>query len=105
MKSERMRKISHLCLRLGQSKAVRNGGIAPMCLRSLRRKPLREVWDIVPMGQCDSAFLCPRLCLSKDGIAPTCLRQLRSKALREGWDIVTMVQWESAQLCLRLGQI
>ena len=44
--------LAHLCLRLGQSKALRrNGGIAPMCLRPWWRKALREVWDIAPMGQ------------------------------------------------------
>ena len=32
MKSERMKTIAYLCLRLGRSKAVRNGGIVPMCL-------------------------------------------------------------------------
>ena len=47
-----MKEIAHLCLRLGKIKAVkRNGGIAPMCLIKLRRKALREVWDIAPMGQ------------------------------------------------------
>ena len=30
-----LKKSGHLCLRLGQSKAVLNGEIAPMCLRPL----------------------------------------------------------------------
>ena len=36
-------KSAHLCLRLRQSKAVTNGGIAPMCLIPLRRKHLKEI--------------------------------------------------------------
>ena len=36
-------KSAHLCLILGRNKAVRNGGITPMCLRTLRSKALRQV--------------------------------------------------------------
>ena len=39
--------LAHLYLRLGRSNALRkNGGIAPMCLKPLRRKTLKEGWDI-----------------------------------------------------------
>ena len=86
MKSERMKKSDHICIRLGQSKEVINGGIAPMCLRQLQSKALREVWDIVPMGQWESACLCIRIGQSKGGIAPMCLRQLICKASREVWN-------------------
>ena len=55
-------------------KGSEKGGIAPMCLRPLRGKVLRGVWDILPMGQWESARLCIRLGLSKGGIAPICLR-------------------------------
>ena len=61
MKSEIMKKIAHLCLRLGQIKAVRDGGIASMVLRPFLSKALREVWDIAPMGQWELARLCLRL--------------------------------------------
>ena len=98
MKSEITKKSAHLCLKLGESKAVRNGGSATMCLRPLLSKALREVWDIVPMGQWELAHLCIRLGQSKvvridDRISPMWLRQLRSKALREVQDIVPMGQW------------
>ena len=86
MKSEKMKKSAHLCLRLGQIRELGNGGIAPMCLRQLRSKALREVWDIVPMGQWESACLSIRLGQSKGGIDPMCLRQLISKASREVWN-------------------
>ena len=47
-----MKESAHLCLILGLSKALsRKGGVAPMCLRSLRIKALREVWYITPMCQ------------------------------------------------------
>ena len=92
-----MKKISHLCLRLGQIKAASNRGIDPMCLRQWRRKLLREVWDIFPMEQWELSHICLRLGRSKavrinGGISPMCLRQWRSKEFREGWDIAPMGQ-------------
>ena len=68
-----------------------------MCLRQLRSKALREVWDISTMVQWYLAHLCLRLGLIKavrrnGGIAPMCLRQFRSKALREVWNIAPMGQ-------------
>ena len=65
MKSERMKKIAHLCLRLGRNKKVSNGVITPMRLKKLWSKELREVWDIVPMWKWESAHLCLRLIRSK----------------------------------------
>ena len=75
-----------------------------MCLIPLRSKALKEVWDIVPTGQCESAHLCLRLGQSKGGVAPMCLRQLIIKTFRDGRDIVPMGQWELVHICLRLGQ-
>ena len=56
-----------------------NGGISPRCLRQLRSKASREVWNIEPMGQYELTDLCIRLVRSKtlsinEGIAPMCLK-------------------------------
>ena len=59
-----------------------NWVIDPMCLRPLLSKSLREVYDIVSMGQCESDCLFLRLGRSKGEIVMMCLRQLRSKALK-----------------------
>ena len=61
-----------------------NGGIPPMCLRQLRSKASREVWNIVPMCQKELARICLRLGQSKTlmkngGVVPICLKPLRRR--------------------------